>query len=93
MRPVLRLTPKKPGLIISLEIETDAKFGRLVKATWKRNDGGTIVLTQTYATLGADDVVTQQHATIEIPHMRAEVTAVYSNVTLDTPMVAGVPER
>ncbi len=92
--PVLRLTPKKAGgLVTSLDIETDPKYGRLLKATWKRHDGGTIVLTQTYAALGAGDVVTQQHATIDIPHMRAEVTATYRNVTLDTPMVAGVPER
>jgi hypothetical protein len=91
--PMLRLTPKKPGLVTSLDIETDSKYGRLLKATWKRHDGGTIVLTQTYAALGGGDVVTQQHATIDIPHMRADVTATYSNVTLDTPLVAGVPER
>lgn len=91
--PVLHLTPKKPGLVTSLDIETDAKYGRLLKATWKRHDGGTIVLTQTYAPLGSSDVVTEQHATIDIPHMRAEVTATYRNVTLDIPLVAGVPER
>jgi len=87
--PVLRLTPKKPGLVAYLDIETE--HGHLLKATWKRRDGGTIVLTQTYAPLGNADVVTEQHATIEIPHMRAELTATYSNLTIDTPTFATAP--
>jgi hypothetical protein len=91
--PVLRLTPKKPGLVTYLDIETDAKHGRMLEATWKRRDGGTIVLTQMYAPVGASEVVTQQHATIDIPHMRAELTAKYSDVTLDTPMFATVNDR
>jgi hypothetical protein len=91
--PTLRLTPKKPGLVMYLDIASDAKYGRMLKATWKRHDGGTIVLTQTYAPLGATDVVTEQHATIDIPHMRAEVTATYRNVTIDTPTFANVPDR
>jgi hypothetical protein len=91
--PVLRLTPKKATLVTYLDIESDAKYGRIIKATWKRNDGGTIVLTQTYAPIGSADVVTEQHATIDIPHLRAEVTASYSEVTLDTPMFATINDR
>jgi hypothetical protein len=92
--PVLRLTPKKPGgQVAYLDIETDAKHARMIKATWTRHDGGTIVLTQTYAALGAADVVTQQHATIDIPHFRAELTATYTDLTLDTPTFAGVSDR
>ena len=92
--PVLRLTPKKPaGLVIYMDIETDAKYGRMIKATWKRRDGGTIVLTQTYTPVGSTDVVTAQHATIDIPHMRAELTATYTNVAVDTPMFATVNDR
>ena len=64
-----------------------------LKATWKRRDGGTIELTQTYAPVGTSEVVAQQRATIDIPHMRAELTATYSDVTLDTPMFAIVNER
>jgi hypothetical protein len=92
-QPVLRLTPKHPGLVIALDIATDARYGRMLEATWRRKDGGTIVLTQTYAAVGADDVVTQQHAVIDIPHMRAELTAKYTNVTLDTPTFATVTDR
>jgi hypothetical protein len=91
--PVLRLTPKKNGLVMYLDIETDARQGRMLKATWKRHDGGTIVLTQTYTAIGSADVVTQQHATIDIPHMRAELTATYTNVSVDSPMFATFPER
>ena len=92
--PVLRLTPKKPaGMVMYLDIQADAKNGRLLKATWKRRDGGTIVLTQTYAPIGSTDVVTAQHATFDIPHMRAELTATYTNVVVDTPMFATLNER
>jgi len=92
--PVLRLTPKKPGgMVTYLDIQTDGKNGRMLKATWKRRDGGTIVLTQTYAPIGSTDVVTAQHAAFDIPHMRAELTATYSNVVVDTPMFATVNDR
>jgi hypothetical protein len=89
--PVLRLTPKKRGLVSSLDIETDVTHARILKATWNRYDGGRIVLTQTYAPVGEADVVTEQHATIDIPHMRAELSATYTNVALDAPTFATVP--
>ena len=91
--PVLRLTPKHPGLVTELDIGTDATHGRLLRATWRRKDGGTIVLTQTYGPVGAADVVLKQHANIDIPRMHAELTATYTNVTLATPTFATVPER
>jgi hypothetical protein len=92
--PILRLTPKKSaGMVAYLDIQTDAKHGRMLKATWTRHDGGTIVLTQTYAALGSADVVTAQHATFDIPHMRAELTATYTDLVIDTPTVATVNDR
>lgn len=91
--PALRLTPKHPGLVTALDIETDPKHGRMLRAIWRRKDGGTIVLTQTFTTVGATDVVTFQHADIDIPHIRAELTATYTNVSIDQPMFATVPER
>jgi hypothetical protein len=89
--PVLRLIPKKRGLVRTLDIVTDAKGARILKATWSRYDGGTIVLEQTYATFGTADIVTGQHATIDIPHVRAEVSAGYTNVALDAPTFATLP--
>jgi hypothetical protein len=92
--PILRLTPKKAaGMVAYLDIQTDAKHQRMLTATWTRHDGGTIVLTQTYATLGTADVVTAQHATFAIPHMRAELTATYTDLVIDTPTVATVSDR
>jgi hypothetical protein len=92
--PVLRLTPKKPGgMVTYLDIETDGKNGHMLKATWKRRDGGTIVLTQSYAAVGENDVVTAQQAIFDIPHMRAELTATYTNVVVDTPMFATLNDR
>jgi hypothetical protein len=92
--PVLRLTPKKPGgMVTYLDIVTDGKNGRMLQATWKRRDGGSIVLTQTYEPIGSTDVVTAQHATFDIPHMRADLTATYTNVVVDTPMFATVNDR
>jgi hypothetical protein len=89
--PVLRLTPKRPGLVYALDIATDAKRARILQATWYRTDGGRIVLTQTYSVVGSADVVTEQHASIDIPHMRAEVSATYSAVALLAPTLATVP--
>ena len=91
--PIVRLTPKHPGLVTALDIATDSKRERMLKATWRRKDGGTIVLTQTYTAVGSADVVTLQHATIDIPHMHAELTANYTHVTVDQAMFATVPER
>jgi hypothetical protein len=89
--PVLRLVPKKRGLVRALDIVTDAKGARILKATWTRYDGGRIVLEQTYAAIGSADIVTAQHATIDIPHIRGEVSADYTNVALDTPTFATLP--
>jgi hypothetical protein len=91
--PVLRLRPKKPGLVTHLDVTTDGQSGRLLRAVWSRHDGGTIALVQQYQPLGNAELVTHQVATINIPHMRAELTADYSSFNLDPGIVAGVPER
>jgi hypothetical protein len=89
--PVVRLTPKKPGLVAYLDVQSDADGGHIVRATWTRHDGGVIVLTQTYEADGKADVVVAQHATIDIPHMRADIDAHYANITLESPTLATVP--
>jgi hypothetical protein len=89
--PVLRLIPKKRGLVRTLDIVTDVKGERILKATWSRYDGGRIVLEQTYASFGAADVVTAQRATVDIPHVRAELSAAYTNVAIDAPTFATLP--
>lgn len=92
--PILRLTPKAPrGQVTHLDVQTDATSGRILKATWFRHDGGRITLVQTYVPLGNTQIVAEQRATIDIPHMRAELIASYADFTLDVPTVAGVPAR
>ena len=60
----------------------DLASGRLERAVWSRNDGGTIAVTQHYQTVEARDVVAEQHASIRIPHMAADLVATYSNFSL-----------
>jgi hypothetical protein len=91
--PVLRLTPKKPALVSYLDVTTDAQSGRLLRAVWSRHDGGTIALVQQYQPVGNTDVVTHQVATINIPHMRAELTAEYTGFNLNPDIVAGVSDH
>jgi hypothetical protein len=88
--PVLRLTPKTAGgMVAHLDVTTDAQSGRLLKAVWARHDGGKITLVQTYAVVGNTDLVSHQSANIDIPHMRAELTADYAGFTVETSTVAG----
>jgi hypothetical protein len=89
---VLRLTPKKPGLVAYLDVTTAAQSGRLLRAVWSRHDGGTITLVQQFQPLGNAEIVTHQVATINIPHMRAELTADYSSFNFAPGIVAGAPD-
>jgi hypothetical protein len=81
--PVVRLVPRTPGMVATLDVTADAVAGRLLKAVWTRHDGGTIVLVQTYRPLGSGEIVARQAATISIPHMRAELTADYSEFSVE----------
>lgn len=81
--PVLRLTPRIRGLVATLDVTTDPQAERIVKAVWTRWDGGVITLTQTFSPVGSAQLVSRQVATVDIPHMRAELTADYSDFALD----------
>jgi hypothetical protein len=83
--PVIRLTPKVPAMVKTLDVEIDPVKGHLVRATWSRNDGGTIVLVQHFTAVGEHEIVAEQEATIAIPHMRAELVADYSNFVIPVP--------
>jgi hypothetical protein len=78
--PVLRLTPKVAGLVKNLDVAVDPAHGRILRATWARNDGGAIVLVQTYVPSAAGHaVVAKQVATINLPRMKAELEADYAD--------------
>ena len=76
--PVLRLLPKKRGLVKTLDVTIDQAHGHILRAVWNRFDGGTITLVQHYETLGTHDFVDKQDAAINIPGMKADLVAEYS---------------
>lgn len=83
-QPVLRLTPKTRLMVKTLDVTVDPLRGRILRAVWSRNDGGTIALTQTYVPNPATrSVVTQQFATIDLPRMKAELEADYADFAAD----------
>ncbi len=78
--PVLRLTPKSPVQVKQLDVAVDPAHGRILRATWARNDGGTITLVQTYVPgIAGHAVVQKQVSTINLPHMKAELEADYAD--------------
>jgi hypothetical protein len=90
--PVLRLTPKIPGLVKTLDVEVEPERGRVVRATWSRTDGGVITLTQTYAPGAAGHaVVTKQLAKINLPRMKADLEADYADFAPSEEAVGTAP--
>jgi hypothetical protein len=89
--PVLRLTPKSPVLVKYLDVALDAARGRIEKATWSRNDGGTITLVQTYAPIAGHAFVQKQTATINLPRMRAELEADYTDFNTNEAAIGTAP--
>ena len=80
--PVLRLLPKKRGMVKSLDVTVDPVRGHILKAVWSRFDGGTIALVQHYGTVGTHEIVSKQDAAIRIPGMKADLEAEYSAFNL-----------
>ncbi|MDQ6827119.1 MAG: hypothetical protein M3Z14_07980 [Candidatus Eremiobacteraeota bacterium] len=80
--PVLRLIPKRHGMVKALDVAVNMEKGHIMKAVWSRFDGGTISLAQHYNTVGTHELVREQNATIDIPHMKAELVADYSAFNL-----------
>lgn len=89
--PVLRLVPKAPVMVKSLEVAIDPARGRILKATWTRADGGVINLVQTYEPLAGHEYVSKQVATIDLPRMKAELEADYADFTTIEPSVGTAP--
>jgi hypothetical protein len=84
VEPVIRLEPKTVKLVKTLDITVDMARAHIDKAVWTRTDGGTITMTQKYNTLAAHEVVSEQDAAVRIPSMSADVTATYSDFSVDT---------
>ena len=89
--PVLRLVPKAPVMVKTLDVAIDPAHGRIVKAVWSRNDGGVITLVQTYAPIAGHAYVAKQTATIELPRMKADLEAQYADFSATEASVGVTP--
>jgi hypothetical protein len=89
--PVLRLVPKSPVMVKTLDVAIDPAHGRIVKAVWSRNDGGVITLVQTYAPIAGHAYVAKQTATIELPRMKADLEAEYADFSATEASVGVTP--
>ncbi|GAC1658628.1 MAG: hypothetical protein NVS9B12_11190 [Vulcanimicrobiaceae bacterium] len=91
IEPVIRLTPKKRGMVKHLDVTVDFSKGHIDKAVWERFDGGVISLLNHYSAVGVNEIVAQQAATIDIPHMKADVEAEYSQFAVGTNSISTAP--
>ena len=89
--PVLRLTPKAPVLVKTLDVSLDPARGRILKAVWSRSDGGVITLVQTYAPVAGHAFVSKQTATINLPRMKADLEAEYADFNTTEAAIATAP--
>jgi hypothetical protein len=89
--PVLRLTPRTPVLVKTLDVAVDPAHGRILKAVWSRSDGGVITLVQTYAPISGHAYVAKQVATINLPRMKADLEAEYADFSATEASVGVTP--
>jgi len=77
---VLRMTKKIHSDILDhTDAFVDPRTYELVRMEWHYSSGGTIVMTQSYRVQNGFVVPSTQHATIDIPHVRAVGDAVFSD--------------
>jgi outer membrane lipoprotein-sorting protein len=87
---VLRLTKKIHSDILDHTLAyVDQASYTLVQMEWYYTSGGKITMTQQYRQEGGYWVLSGQHATIEIPHVRAVADASYGGYELNVPVVTG----
>ena len=83
----MRLVAKIRGMIHHTTVYVDPGTYTVSQLEWHYYNGGTIVMQQWYRTEGAYTLLSQQRATIDIPHVRASAQAFYTdyrtNVAVD----------
>lgn len=91
---VLRLTKKIHSDILdhTLAYVDEASFV-LVRMEWYYTSGGKISMTQQYRPEGGYYFVSQQYATIQIPHVRAVADAVYGTYQTNVPVTVAEAGR
>jgi len=84
---VLRLVQRVRGMIDHQDVAVDPANWRVDAMEWHYYNGGTIAMTQTFGSVGGFDVLTGQHVSIAIPHVRAVAEGRYfdyhTNVAID----------
>jgi outer membrane lipoprotein-sorting protein len=84
---VLRLTKKIHSDILDHTLAyVDASDYALVQMEWYYTSGGKITMSQQYRTEGNYSVLAQQHAAIDIPHVRAIADASYGAYQTNVPL-------
>jgi len=88
---VLRLTKKIHSDILDHSLAyVDLASYALVRMEWYYTSGGKIAMSQGYRKQGQFWVLSQQHATIQIPHVRAVADATYGNYDTNVPVDSAV---
>lgn len=87
---VLRLTKKIHSDILDHTLAyIDPTDYSLVQMEWYYTSGGKITMSQTYRMQGMYSVLSQQHATIIIPHVRAVADSTYATYETNVPVNTG----
>jgi outer membrane lipoprotein-sorting protein len=90
---VLRMTKKIHSDILDHTLAyVDPTDYELARMEWYYTSGGKIAMTQEYRVQGMYSVLSRQHATIEIPHVRAVADASYGTYETNVPVETGAPE-
>jgi outer membrane lipoprotein-sorting protein len=90
---VLRMTKKIRSDILDHTLAyVDAATFDLARMEWYYTSGGKITMTQQYRSQGIYSVLSSQHATIQIPHVRAVADASYGTYETNVPVEPGGPE-
>ncbi len=87
---VLRMTKKIHSDILDHTlVYVDPADYSLLQMEWYYTNGGKITMTQQYRMQGSYEVVSAQHATISIPHIRAGADATYGAYETNVPIANG----
>jgi hypothetical protein len=87
---VLRMTKKIHSDILDHTLAyVDPSDYALLQMEWYYTSGGKITMSQQYRMQGSYSVLSQQHATIGIPHVRAVADATYGTYEMNVPIGTG----
>lgn len=91
---VLRMTKKIHSDILAYTLAyVDPQSYELARMEWHYTSGGEVAMAQSYRNEGTYSVIGSQHATIDIPHVRAVADASYgayqTNVAVDSDIFEG----